>query len=497
MSNTHKSLADKSLLNLAAELADTDAVGLSGMIRKKEIAPREAVAAAAAAIEVLDSELNFRCQDYAEEALQQAEDYDVGAQPFPGVPFMVKDLGAQMEGKVCDAGSRLAAGIVAKHDTELMARFRRAGLITLGKTNTPEFGANIITENALQGVTSNPWNREYSPGGSSGGAAAAVAAGALPIAHANDGLGSIRIPASMCGLFGLKPTRQRIPSGPDIAEASGGRAAELVVTRSVRDTAVLLDAVHGADPGAPHVAPPPVRPYVDELTNPPKKLRIALMTTSFSGAQPEPICAQAAAETAAMCEALGHSVEVAAPEIPWEDYLWSLKMTAQAGFAAGVHFTAEATGRTPSPDNLEPITWASYQAGMKVSLLDFHKGLGVYGKVQRAIGRFFETYDLLITPMLMGPPPPLGYFAGKDIDIDEFWDWFGGDAYSPFAGVFNVTGQPAASIPLHMNDEGLPIGTHIVGRFGDEGTILGLSADLERASPWASRRPTVHISNYV
>lgn len=497
MSDVKRKSIDKSALKLAADLAGTDAVGLSDMIRKKDIAPREAIAAAAAAIEVLDQELNFRCQDYTAEALEQAENFNVAEQPLPCVPFLVKDLGAQMEGKVCDAGSRLAAGVVAKHDTELMARFRRAGLVTLGKTNTPEFGANIITENALQGVTRNPWNKDYSPGGSSGGAAAAVAAGALPIAHANDGLGSIRIPASMCGLYGLKPTRQRIPSGPDIAEASGGRAAELVVTRSVRDTAVLLDAVHGTDPGAPHFAPPPKRPYVEELTNPPKKLRIALMTTSFSGAKPAPICAQAAAETAAMCEAMGHIVEAATPDIPWEDYLWSLKVTAQGGFAAGVHLTAEATGRTPSPDNLEPLTWASYQAGMNVSLLDYHKGLGVYGKVQRAVGRFFEKYDLLITPMLMRPPPVVEYFVGKEVDIDAFWDWFGGDAYSPFAGVFNVTGQPAASLPLHMSEEGLPIGTHIVGRFGDEGTVLGLSAELERASPWSSRRPAVHISNYV
>jgi len=194
---------------------------------------------------------------------------------------------------------------------------------------------------------------------------------------------------------------------------------------------------------------------------------------------------------------MGHNVELATPEIPWDDFLWSLKMTAQAGFAAGVQLTAEATGRTPSPDNLEPLTWASYEAGMKVSMLDFHKGLGIYGKVQRAMGRFFESFDVLISPVLMGPPPPVEYFVGRDVDNDAFWDWFGGDAYSPFAGVFNVTGQPSASIPLHMSEEGLPIGTQITGKFGDEGTILGLSAELERALPWAARRPPIHISNYV
>ncbi|WDI30114.1 amidase family protein [Hyphococcus flavus] len=488
---------DKAHLKLAAELAEFDAVGLAERIRKKELSPKEAVEASVAAIEVLDKELNFRCQDYAEEALAEAGVFSVADQPFPGVPFLLKDLGAQMEGKVCDAGSRLAAGIIAKHDTELMARFRRSGLITLGKTNTPEFGANIITENVLQGVTHNPWNKDYSPGGSSGGSSAAVAAGAVAIAHANDGLGSIRIPASMTNLYGLKPTRQRIPSGPDIAESSGGRAAELVVTRSVRDTAVLLDAVYGSDPGAPHVAPPPMRPYVEELDNPPKDLRIALMVASFSGAKPEPICAKAAEETAALCAQLGHRVELATPQIPWDEYLWSLKMTAQGGFAAGVQLTAEATGRTPSPDNLEPLTWASYEEGRKVSMLDFHKGLSIYGKVQRAMGRFFEKFDILISPVLMGPPPPVEYFASKDVDIDEFWDWFGGDAYSPFAGVFNVTGQPSASVPLHMTEDGLPIGTQITGKFGDEGTILGLSAELERAAPWASRRPSIHISNYV
>jgi amidase len=476
------------------DYARYDALGLAGLVRAREVSPLELVESAIDAIERLNPALNFVCHRLYDRARAQARRTDLSA-PFAGVPFLLKDLGAQLAGAPYEGGSRLMQGHVSRIDTNLTRRFLDAGLNIVAKSTTPEFGAQINTESLLTGPTRNPWNLERTPGGSSGGSAAAVAAGVVPVAHANDGLGSIRIPASNTGLFGLKPTRQRTPVGPEMGELSGGRGVEFVVSRSVRDSAALLDAVHGADVGAPHWAPPPARPYVEELSVKPAPLKIALMTATFSGAAVDPECVHAVRDTAALCEALGHTVVEAAPAIDWSGYLRAVRVAGGASLSAGLRSVGEALGRPLSPETLEPLTWLSYLEAKDLLALDYFRALDVYAALQRAMGGFFVDYDILVTPMLARPPAPIGWLGAPSDDLDAFWEKFAGDAYSPFAGVFNVTGHPAASIPLHLDRHGLPIGTQIVGRFGDEGAILRLAAQLEHARPWAERRPAVHLLN--
>jgi amidase len=470
-----------------------DGLGLAELVRKKEVTALELVEVALESAARLNPTLNALCHDLSDRARTAAR-RPLSEGPFVGVPFLLKDIGAQMQGTPCECGSRLMQGHVSKIDTHLTERFHRAGLITIGKTTTPEFGAQVTTEPVLTGVTRNPWNTAVTPGGSSGGSAAAVAAGIVPIAHANDGLGSIRIPAANCGLFGLKPTRQRTPTGPVAGEVSGGRGVEFVVSRSVRDSAALLDAVHGADAGAPYGAPALRRPYVDELTGKSEPLKIALMDHTFTGARVHPECAQAARSLASLCIDLGHTVEAAAPDLSWDAYMWAIRMAGSASFAAGLAAAGRAVGRIPSPDNLEPLTWRSFLEGQQLLAADYFRGLETFTALQRGLGRFFEEYDILITPMLSLPPADLGWLGTPDDDLDVFWEKFAGDTYSPFAGVFNVTGQPAASIPCHETGDRRPIGTQIVARFGEEGTIFRLAAQIEQARPWRERRPAVHVS---
>jgi amidase len=475
-----------------AEYSKYDGLALAELIRDREVTPLELVDAACEAMARLNPALNAVCHDLSDRgrrACQQA----IPQGPFSGVPFLLKDIGAQMKGTPYECGSRLMKGNVSKYDSSLTERFARAGLITIGKTTTPEFGAQITTESLLTGITHNPWNRAITPGGSSGGAAAAVAAGIVPLAHANDGLGSIRIPASNCGLFGLKPTRQRTPAGPVNAEVSGGRGVEFVVSRSVRDSAALLDAVHGTDPGAPHCAPAPRRPFMEELHLDGKPLRIAVMDHTFSGAAVHPDCVSAVSVIAACCEDLGHIVEVSAPDVEWEAYLSAIRSAGSASFAAGLDAVATALGRTPGEANVEPLTLLSWLEGKKLLATDYFRALDVFASLQRGLGRFFGTYDILITPMLSQPPAKLGWLGTPQDDLDGFWDKFAGDQYSPFAGIFNVTGQPAASIPTRLSDSGCPIGTQLVAPFGEEGLIFRLAAQLERAHPWHPVLPDIHL----
>jgi amidase len=470
-----------------------DGVGLAELVRRGEVSVAEITESAIAAVRALNPTLNVLCRDLGERARVEAREVSADA-PFAGVPFLLKDLGAQMRGTPYTCGSRLMQGYVSTHDSTLTERFVRAGLVTLGKSTTPEFGAQITTEPVLTGRTRNPWNLEVTPGGSSGGAAAAVAAGIVPLAHANDGLGSIRIPASNCGLFGLKPTRQRTPAGPMAAEISGGRGVEFIVSRTVRDSAALLDAVHGADVGAPHHAPAPRRKYVEELSARPTPLRIALMDRTFTGAPVHAECAKAAHSLAKVCTELGHAVEQAAPVVDWGAYIRAIRLAGSASFAAGLTAAGRAVGRRPSEQNLEPLTWLSYIEGQQLSVGEYFDALEIFAALQRGLGRFFESYDVLITPMLTLPPADLGWLGAPDDDLDAFWEKFGGDAYSPFAGIFNITGQPAASIPCHETRDLRPIGTQVVARFGDEGTIFQLAAQIESARPWSSRRPQTHIA---
>lgn len=473
-----------------------DGLALAELVRSGQIDARELLETAVTAAAAANKSLNFISHDLADMALSTPATSLPGA-PFAGVPFLLKDIGAQMKDTPYECGSRIMKGFVSRIDSNLTARFRDAGLVTFAKTTTPEFGAQIMTETILCGITRNPWNTDHTPGGSSGGSAAAVAAGVVPFAHANDGLGSIRIPASNCGLFGLKPTRQRTPCGPEDAEIAGGRGVEFVVSRTVRDSAALLDAVHGTDVGAPHCAPPPARSYQEELHKPRKELRIALMTSTFTGRHVEDSCRQAAEDTARLCEKLGHHVAEAAPVLDFESYLKAVRIAATASMTSGLRKCAAGMNREPSPDNLEKINWLFYLEGKRILAFEYFKALDTYATLQRAMGAFFTNYDILITPMLTRPPAMVGWLGQPDDDLDGWWAKFGGDEYSPFAGVFNVTGHPAASIPLHHDAANLPIGTHLVGRFGDEGALFSLAGQLEAARPWIARIPPVHVSRLL
>lgn len=475
------------------EYARCDGVALAALVASRQVTPIELVELAATAATQVQDDLNIIAHDLTEQARETARDAVPRGAMF-GVPFLLKDLALEMKGTPYEAGCRLMQGNVSTIDTNLMTRFREAGLLTIGKTTCAEFGAQIGTETVLNGITRNPWNLDRTPGGSSGGSAAAVAAGVVPIAHANDGIGSIRIPASNCGLFGLKPNRHRTPIGPVMGDAPGSRGVEFVVSRSVRDSAVLLDAVHGADTGAQAWAPPPARRYVEELDRPRTGLRIALQTRSFSGAEVHPDCAAGVRVTAAACAALGHHVEEDAPAIDFAAFRRAIRDESNANSLAGLELTAEAMDRAIGPDTLEPFTLAIHAEGKRTTAEAVARAMLNHGTVQRQMGAFFERYDILLLPALAQPPAPIGWLGQSPDDYEAFWDRFCGDAYSPFAGVFNVTGHPAASVPTWWNTEGLPIGTMVVSRFGDEGTLFNLAAQLEQALPWHSRIPPIHVS---
>ncbi len=476
------------------EYAKLDGVALAALVASRQVTPLELIELAATAAEKVQGELNFVAHDLTDMAREAARDAVPHGAMF-GVPFLLKDLALEMKGTPYEAGCRLLKGNVSTIDTNLMTRFREAGLMTIGKTTCAEFGAQIATETALNGITRNPWNPAHTPGGSSGGSAAAVAAGVVPVAHANDGIGSIRIPASNCGLFGLKPNRHRTPIGPVMGDAPGSRGVEFVVSRSVRDSAVLLDSVHGADTGAQAWAPPPVRRYVEELERPRTGLRIAVQMRSFSGAAVHADCAEAVRKTAAACETLGHHIEEDSPAIDFAAFRRAIRDESNANSLAGLAMAAEAMGRPIDATTLEPFTLAIYADGKRTSGEAVARAMLNHGTVQRQMGAFFERYDILLLPVLAQPPAPIGWLGQSPDDYEAFWERFCGDAYSPFAGVFNVTGHPAASVPTHMSADGLPIGTMVVSRFGDEGTLFNLAAQLEQAMPWHRRVPAIHVSH--
>lgn len=372
---------------------------------------------------------------------------------------------------------------VPDHDSELVSRLKRSGLLILGRTNVPEFGILPTTEPLFYGPCKNPWDAERTTGGSSGGSAAAVASGMVPMAHANDGGGSIRIPASCCGVFGLKPTRARNPLGPDFGDVLSGMIAEHAVTRSVRDSAALLDATSGPDVGDPYWAPPPTRPFLQEVGADPGKLRIAYTTQAFTGASVHTDCIRAIEETAKLCADLGHEVEEAAPNILVDPLVNAFLVMYSTGCAS----TVKLLGGTR--ELVEPLTWALHEMGDQHSATDFLMAVQTLQGVSREVARFFLNYNILLTPTVTEPPVPLGTFdsspnnplAGFDRAME----------FAVFTPLCNITGQPAMSVPLFWNDDNLPVGSHFVGRFGDEATLFRLAAQLEEARPWAKRQPPI------
>jgi len=463
-----------------------DALGLAELVRRGEVQPVELLEAAIERSERLNPKINAVVIPLFEEARRLVASGPPEG-PLRGVPFLLKDLYALYAGAPITHGSQLFSDFVPDHDSELVTRYRRAGLVIFGRSASPEFGLVTSTESRLFGATRNPWNLERIAGGSSGGAAAAVAAGIVPAAHASDGGGSIRIPASCCGLFGLKPTRARTPSGPDAGEGWSGMSTAHAVTRSVRDSAALLDASHGADLGAPYWAPPPERPYLEEVGAAPGRLRIALQTRAFNGVETHPDCIAAAEEAAKLCADLGHEVESAELQIDVEGFARASQVIIAANLRATLVDRAAELGRELAPDDVEPMTHVMASVVKDVEAADYARAIRTIHGLGRQVARFLESYDVLLTPTLATPPFEIGRLSLSASDLPVFMESL--LKTIGFTQLFNATGNPGASIPLYWNGAGLPIGVQLVGRFGDEATLLRLSAQLEQERPWWDRRP--------
>ena len=475
-----------------SEYASRDGLGLAELVARREVTARELLDAALSAIELLNPSINAVCRTLPGEA---AGSIDAGLPtgPFTGVPFLTKELAPHAKGVRCDAGSRLAEGLVATGDSELMARFRRAGFVHAGTTQSPELGYSPTTENKLFGPVHNPWDPSRSAGGSSGGAGAAVASGIVPIAHASDGGGSIRIPASCNGLVGLKPSRDRIPSGPGASDPLCGLAVEFALARSVRDVAALLDAVAGPDAGAPGIAPTPPQPFRTLATKPPGRLRIAWTERPASGAAADPDCSAAVQAVARLLEELGHDVIEGAPKLDWDAFLENVHVIWTVYTVNFADTLAAATGRRPGEDTLEAATLACYEDGKRYTAMDLVRAMAHGGAVSRDVGAFFDGVDVMVTPTIGRPPAALG-----EIDQDRpgigAMEWtrevFG---HCPFTPLFNTTGQPAISLPLHRTSAGLPVGVQFAARLGQEATLLQLAAQVEAARPWR-QQPAIHLA---
>ncbi|MFN8573682.1 MAG: amidase [Gemmatimonadaceae bacterium] len=491
------------------EYSNYDALGLAALVRDRQVSPSELVASAIERIQALNPKLNAVVHEMFDRAVAQA-DAPLPDGPFCGVPIVLKDLLSWYEGEPVTSGSRLFKGWKPPYDTEIVKRYRRSGAIVVGKTNTPEFGLTPFTESELLGPARNPWDPTRTTGGSSGGSAAAVASGMVPLGGGGDGGGSIRIPASCCGLFGLKPTRGRTPTGPVVGEHWQGAAVEHCVTRTVRDSAAMLDALRGPEPGSPYYAEEPTRPYLDELSQPTGRLRVAFTAAPFLGHSVHPDCQAALADAVALLQSLGHEVHERAPMIDRERFNMAFLTTVCAEVAAELAEAREWIGRAATPADVEVTTWALALLGRQISASDLSQSLHYLRRVGRDVGVFFQDVDILLTPTLALPPFPIGQlqppahekammrvlgrlragsvlrlFGALEKAASELFDFI------PYTPLFNVTGQPAMSLPLYWNAQGLPIGIHAVGKYGDEATLFRLARQLEDARPWIGRRPSI------
>jgi amidase/6-aminohexanoate-cyclic-dimer hydrolase len=470
-----------------ADYQSHDALGLAGLVAKGEVGPQELLDLAFERVQQVNPALNAVIaldHDRASQAIARG----LPDGPFRGVPFLLKDLYTDMTGWPLTNGSRLYADYVPDHDSTLVERYQQAGLVIFGRTTSPEFGLTATTESRLHGATRNPWNTEHSAGGSSGGSSAAVAAGVLPMANASDGGGSIRIPASCCGLFGLKPTRGRTPAGPDRGEGWGGMSTVHAVSRSVRDSAALLDATAGPDTGAPYWAEPPSRPFAEEVGADPGRLRIALQTGAFNGAPVHPDCQAAVEDAAKLCESLGHHVEEAQLPIDSEALARATGIIISASVAATVEDRATALGRLATPDDVEPVTWGMAERAKESSAADYVRAIQAVHATGRQVARFLQDYDIILSPTMAIPPAKLGVLSLENTSPSLMEAL---RAATGFTSLFNASGNPAMSVPLAWNGDGLPIGIQFAGRYGDEATLLRLGAQLDAARPWFDRRPQI------
>lgn len=468
------------------DYARYDAVGLAELIRKREVSPADLLEAAIAEAEKQNPALNaivFQMYDEARRTVSESLPQS-SQSPLWGVPFLLKDLGMLYRGAPTSHGSPLFAGFPAPHDSELVRRYRQAGLVVFGKTNTPELGLTITTEPKLFGATRNPWDLTRSPGGSSGGSAAAVAAGIVPAAHASDGGGSIRIPASCCGLVGLKPSRGRTPAGPDAGDSWSGMSLEHVLTRSIRDSAAFLDISHGPSAGDPYGCPAPAQPYSDAIREPKRPLRIALCTSPFIDTDVDAQCTLAATQTAVLCEELGHHVEEAQPEIDEELFRHSTAIVIGAHVGATLRKAAIDFGRDISDEEIGTVTARLRALGEAATATDYALALDGLHALSRILGDFHQRYDILLTPTVGHPPVELGKINMYSPSLEDYNRWL--NRFICFTQLFNATGQPALSVPLHQTPAGLPVGSQLVAPYGDETTLLQLGAQLEQALPFPS-----------
>ena len=490
-----------------------DATALAALVRTGKVTLLELIEVAMRRLEAVNPAVNAVVYRMDEEARALADGIDRGA-VFAGVPFLAKDLQSDYAGHPTSRGSRLLVNRVQDNDTELVRRVRATGVSVLGKTNTPEFGLLPYTEPALWGPCRNPWALDRTPSGSSGGSAAAVAAGIVPMAGGGDGAGSIRMPASCCGLFGLKPTRARTPSGPERGEPWRGAAVEHVLTRSVRDSAAMLDATHGPEPGSPYRIEPPARPFSREVGADPGRLRIAWTTEPMLGSTVHPDCVDAVAGTVKLLEELGHEVVEESPRVDGPAFARAFLRMMAGELGAEVRDLTRALGRKPRRGELEPLTWCLGLVSRALSAGDFAYALRILERTGNAVAAFFADWDVLVTPTLATPPPAIGGLpprpiedvqlrvlgalgSGRVVKMAGLIDRTAESAFdfTPWTPVFNISGQPAMSVPLHWNAEGLPIGVHFVGRVGDEATLLRLAGQLERARPWFHRMPQIAASD--
>lgn len=477
-----------------SELYDaSDAVALADHVRRGDVAAGELLEEALRRLEVLNPTLNAVTMLRVDVAHRLIEE-GLPEGPLKGVPFLLKDLGAEAIDFPSNNGSRLSADTRYAMDSAIYARLRAAGLVTFGRTTAPEGGVGPTTEAAVYGgPTRNPWSLDHTPGGSSGGAAAAVAAGILPAAHGSDGGGSVRIPASCCGLFGFKATRARTPDGPYVGEGWAGMAIDGFLTRSVRDTAALLDATQGADLGAPYVAPPLEASYRQALERRDGPLRIAFATTTLTGEPIHPECRAAVENAARLLETLGHHVVEKRPQADTAGMMAAWTKIVACGTALMVETALRRRGRPLAEDEIESVARTALAYARTVSGADYLEAVNKVHAYGREMARFFaEGHDVLLTATLAEPPARLGRFdhVGKEY-VDYRMGPDGVFAYSPFTAAFNASGQPAASLPLHWTAEGLPVGVHLAAAFGRDEALLGLCARIEEAVPWAGRRPPV------
>lgn len=463
-----------------------DALGLADLVRRRKVSATELLDAAIARADALDPKLHFMAQRHYERA-RAAIARGLPQGPFTGVPWLLKDLNTYIAGEVTGNGSRFFNGFRPTVTSELVRRHEKAGFVIFGKTASPELGLTGTTENLVTGKTRNPWNLERSTGGSSGGAGAAVAAGVIPAAHATDGGGSIRIPASCCGLFGMKPSRGRIPMGPPRTEGWGGLAVHHAVTHSVRDSAAIMDATWGVEPGSRYGAPSPDGTFLSHVTKRPGRLRVALMIKPTTGVPVDPEVAEATRNAARLLESLGHHVEEAAPKLDVATLGWASFVLMAAAVAADMHDRAKATGIPVGPDVLEPITLAMMAFGEKTSGMDYARANAALQTAAITVGTFMESYDVILSPTLAAPPLPLGTIPlSPDVGFEEWGQRAA--MWSPYTQLANLTGQPAMSLPLGMSSGGLPIGVMAMGRYGEEALLYSLAGQIERAAPWAARR---------